>query len=56
MVEKGKHLSQPEARHVRVQRVTMAAEQPINAHLDGEVIRAQHFAVRILPGALLVRQ
>jgi diacylglycerol kinase (ATP) len=56
MVEKGKHLNQPEAHHVRVQRVTMAAEQEINAHLDGEVIRAQRFTVRILPGALLVRQ
>jgi diacylglycerol kinase (ATP) len=56
MVEKGKHLSQPEAHQVRVRRVTMAAEHPINAHLDGEVIRAQRFAVRILPGALLVRQ
>jgi len=34
----------------------MEAAQPIYAHLDGEVMRADCFDVSIMPGALLVRQ
>lgn len=56
MIEKGKHLDQPEVQHSRVRRVSMRAAQPIHAHLDGEVISAQEFEARILPGALLVRR
>lgn len=56
MVEKGKHIDQPEVSRLRVRAVTMAAAQPVYAHLDGEVIRAERFDVSILPGALLVRQ
>jgi diacylglycerol kinase (ATP) len=56
MVEKGKHTDQPEVRRLRVRAVTMEATQPIYAHLDGEVMRADRFDVSILPGALLVRQ
>jgi diacylglycerol kinase family enzyme len=56
MVEKGKHTDQPEVRRLRVRAVTMEAAQPIYAHLDGEVMRADRFDVSILPGALLVRQ
>lgn len=54
-VEKGQHLDQPEASHHRVKRVTMESDQLVNAHLDGEVIQARHFAAHILPGALLAR-
>jgi YegS/Rv2252/BmrU family lipid kinase len=56
MVEKGKHIDQPEVQRLRVRAVTMEAAQPIYAHLDGEVMRADRFDVSILPGALLVRQ
>jgi YegS/Rv2252/BmrU family lipid kinase len=56
MVEKGKHLDQPEVRRLRVRAVTMEAAQPIFAHRDGEVLRADRFDVSVLPGALLVRQ
>jgi diacylglycerol kinase (ATP) len=56
MVEKGKHTDQPEVRRLRVRAITMQAAQPIYAHLDGEVMRADRFDVSILPGPLLVRQ
>jgi YegS/Rv2252/BmrU family lipid kinase len=56
MVEKGTHVDQPEVKRLRVRTVTLEAERPIYAHLDGEVITAQRFEVGILPGALLVRQ
>ncbi len=56
MVEKGKHTDQPEVRRLRVRAITMEVAQPIYAHLDGEVMRADRFDVSILPGALLVRQ
>jgi diacylglycerol kinase (ATP) len=55
-VEKGQHLGEPEVKQLRVQTVTMEADQPIYAHLDGEVITAPRFEARILPGALLVRR
>jgi diacylglycerol kinase (ATP) len=56
LVEKGKHIDEPEVRRLRVRTVTMEAAQPVFAHLDGEVMRAPRFDVSILPGALLVRQ
>jgi diacylglycerol kinase family enzyme len=56
LVEKGKHIDQPEVQRLRVRAVAMQADQPIYAHLDGEVMRAPRFDVSILPGALLVRQ
>ena len=56
MIEKGRHLDQPEVQHLRVRRVSMRADHPIHAHLDGEVIAAERFEARIIPGALLVRR
>lgn len=56
LIEKGKHLDQPEVTQQRVRHVTLEGERPIFAQLDGEVITAQRFDVQILPGALLVRQ
>lgn len=56
LVEKGQHVDQPEVTRRRVRSLEMEAKQPIFAHLDGEVITAARFEVRILPGALRVRQ
>lgn len=56
LVEKGQHITQPEVTRRRVRSLEMEAPAPIFAHLDGEVISAARFAVRILPGALRVRQ
>ena len=56
LVEKGKHLDQPEVTQRKVRHVTLEGERPIFAQLDGEVITAQRFDVQILPGALQVRQ
>jgi diacylglycerol kinase (ATP) len=56
LVEKGRHINQPEVTRRRVRSLEMEAQGPIFAHLDGEVISAARFEVRILPGALRVRQ
>lgn len=56
MVEKGEHTAEREVTRLQAQTVTLAADGPVYAHLDGEVITAPHFEARILPGALLVRQ
>jgi diacylglycerol kinase (ATP) len=55
-VERGKHVGQPETRIVRCQRVTLEADHPINAQLDGELMRAARFEVSLLPGALALRR
>ena len=55
MVESGKHITQPEVSRRRVRHIILQAEQPIFAHLDGEVVRDRRFEAQILPGALLVR-
>ncbi len=56
LIEQGKHLDQPEVMQQKVRHVTLEGDRPIFAQLDGEVITAQRFDVRILPGALQVRQ
>jgi len=56
MIEKGRHLRQPEVTFRKVRTITMTAPKAIYAHLDGEVITAPHFEARIFPAALLVRQ
>ncbi len=56
MIEKGRHLREPEVSFRKVRAITMTALKPIYAHLDGEVITAPHFEARIHPAALLVRQ
>lgn len=56
MVEKGKHLHEPEVSRARVRHVMMESERLIHAHLDGEVMMERRFEAHILPGALLVRQ
>ncbi|HEY7984064.1 MAG TPA: diacylglycerol kinase family protein [Ktedonobacterales bacterium] len=56
MVEKGTHIHEPEVKRMRARTVALQAEQPVFAHLDGEVITAPSFEVSMLPHALLVRQ
>lgn len=56
MIEQGRHLDQPEVRRHRVRSVVLEANEPIYAHVDGEVMVAQRFEAQIYPGALLVRR
>ncbi len=56
MVERGRHLDQPEVERRQARHIVLEASGPIYAHLDGEVITAARFEARILPGALLVRR
>lgn len=55
-IEHGKHVGQPETTIIRCQQVTLEAEHPVNAQLDGEIMRAARFDVRLLPGALALRR
>ncbi len=55
-VERGEHIGQPETRIVRCRRVTLEADHPINAQLDGELMQAARFEVSLLPGALALRR
>lgn len=56
MVERGKHITQPEVSRRRVRHIILEANDVINAHLDGEIMRDRRFEARILPAALRVRQ
>ncbi len=55
LVSKGEHMAQPEAHMRRVRSVVLESDEPVFAHLDGEVIKAARFEARSLPGALRVR-
>jgi diacylglycerol kinase (ATP) len=55
MVSTGQHTVQPEVKMRRVRSVLMESRDTVFAHLDGEVIQANRFEARSLPGALRVR-
>ena len=55
LVQRGRHLDQPEVKYLRARTVTLESPQPIYAHLDGEVLTSARFEAALLPGALLVR-
>jgi diacylglycerol kinase (ATP) len=56
MVEKGQHLNEPEVKRLHAREIVLESTTTINAHLDGEILRAARFEARLLPGRLLVRQ
>ncbi len=56
MIEKGRHRGQPEVTFHRARSIHLRSSMPIYAHLDGEVITASDFDVRVHPAALLVRR
>jgi diacylglycerol kinase (ATP) len=55
MVSKGQHVTQPEVHMRRVRSIVLESQEPVFAHLDGEVIKAARFEAKVLPGALHVR-
>jgi diacylglycerol kinase (ATP) len=55
MVSKGQHVTQPEVSMRRVRSIVLESQEPVFAHLDGEVVKAARFEATSLPGALLVR-
>ena len=55
MVEKGKHLNEPEVSHHLIRTAILASGKPVHAHLDGEVLSASRFEVSVVPAALTVR-
>jgi diacylglycerol kinase (ATP) len=56
MVEKGRHMGEPEVSRHRVRHVVLESPEPVFAHLDGEVVRDRRFEAHVRPGALRVRQ
>ncbi len=55
MVSKGQHARQPEVSIRRVRSVILESNEPVFAHLDGEVMQNTRFEARSLPGVLRVR-
>ncbi|HLW00416.1 MAG TPA: diacylglycerol kinase family protein [Ktedonobacterales bacterium] len=55
MVSKGQHVTQPEVHMRHVRSIVLESQEPVFAHLDGEVIKAARFEAKLLPGALRVR-
>ena len=50
---RGRHVDEPEIRHVSVRHLRIDARAPLEAHLDGEMQDpAAHFEIEILPAAL----
>jgi YegS/Rv2252/BmrU family lipid kinase len=54
-MKKGRHLSLPFVKTLKIQSVSVSAEKPIAAHLDGELMVSQQFDIHILPGHFFFR-
>jgi diacylglycerol kinase (ATP) len=55
VIEKGKHLHLPFVDFSCPTEVRIEAEKELSAQLDGELIKAKTFTVKVLPGKLLVK-
>ncbi len=55
VIEKGKHLQLPFVNFSCPAEVMIEAEQELPAQLDGEMIKAKVFDIKVLPGRLLVK-
>ncbi len=56
MVERGKHVDQPETHMFRARHILLESVSEVYAQIDGELMLAQRFDVTILPGALWLRR
>lgn len=54
-VEKGKHIKLSFVQTEQVKQVVISGEELIAAHLDGELIEAKDFIIKLLPGKFLFR-
>ena len=54
-MKKGRHLSLPFVKSSKIQSVTISAGKPIAAHLDGELMIAETFDIKLLPGHFFFR-
>jgi len=55
VIEKGKHLHLPFIHHYHTKQITIACEELVPYHLDGEYGEAKVFNIEILPGAVNFR-
>jgi diacylglycerol kinase (ATP) len=55
IMKKGQHVGEPEAAFYRAHTIQLECPNGVNAQMDGETMRANHYEVRVLPRALLVR-
>jgi diacylglycerol kinase (ATP) len=54
-MKKGRHLSLPFVKTSKIQSILISADKPIAAHLDGELMVAENFDIKILPGHFFFR-
>jgi diacylglycerol kinase (ATP) len=52
----GQHGIYPEVRFERLAHVVITSSTPVHAHMDGEIITGVRFALRIIPGGLVIRR
>lgn len=55
VIEKGKHLQLPFISHQLIENVTVVCNNAVFAQLDGELIQANHFEMKVLPGYFLFK-
>ncbi len=55
VVRKGEHIGLPEVTCYLARSVSIESEQCVNVQMDGETSNSNHYAVEILPSALLLR-
>jgi len=54
-LQKGQHEGEPEVTFYHARTIEIDCPAGVNAQMDGETMRATHYAVRIIPQGLLVR-
>jgi diacylglycerol kinase (ATP) len=55
IAKKGQHTRIPEVTFHRVRRAVIDSRTPVTIQMDGEIARATHFEIEIIPGALWIR-
>lgn len=55
LVEKGRHTNLPFVEVIRAEEIKIRSGQLINAHLDGELMEAKEFLIKLLPGQFFFR-
>lgn len=55
-MKKGRHLSLPFVKTSKIKSIQIEAEKPLAAHLDGELMVASKFEIKVLPAHFIFRQ
>ena len=55
LMEKGRHTNLPFVEVMRAEEIKISSRQQISAHLDGELMEAKEFLIKLLPGQFFFR-